>query len=101
VHHSHCAFVNFQTRAGAEAAAESCQGKAVISGCPLRIQWGRPKPLGGMERPSVPEAGRIVARQEDATASVEKNKAIDLASIPLALPPGADSNVVYASQKPL
>jgi len=45
-HRSHCAFINFSTRAGAEAAAESCQGKVVIAGCPLRIQWGRPRPIG-------------------------------------------------------
>lgn len=49
-HRSHCAFINFQARDGAEAAAEACQGKAVIAGCPLRVQWGRPKPLDGMER---------------------------------------------------
>ncbi|KAI9820299.1 MAG: Pre-mRNA-splicing factor slt11 [Pycnora praestabilis] len=49
-HRSHCAFVNFASRQGAEAAAEACQGKAVIQGCPLRIQWGRPRPLDNMER---------------------------------------------------
>jgi len=49
-HRSHCAFMNFQTRAGAEAAAEACQGKAVVKGVPLRVQWGKPKPLDTMDR---------------------------------------------------
>src|SRR5690606_390283 len=33
-----------------EAAAEHCQGKAVVQGCPLRVQWGKPKPLDNMDR---------------------------------------------------
>ncbi|MCJ1289510.1 Pre-mRNA-splicing factor slt11 [Xylographa carneopallida] len=49
-HRAHCAFINYATREGAEAAAEACQGKAVISGCPLRVQWGRPRPLDNMEK---------------------------------------------------
>lgn len=57
-HRSHCAFINYQTRSAAEAAAESCQGKAVIAGCPLRVQWGRPKPLDNMERQPRTDARR-------------------------------------------
>ena len=49
-HRAHCAFINYATRQGAEAAAEACQGKAVIAGCPLRVQWGRPKPLDNMDK---------------------------------------------------
>lgn len=49
-HRSHCAFVNYATREGAEAAAAHCQGKAVVRGCPLRVQWGKPRPLDNMER---------------------------------------------------
>lgn len=49
-HRSHCAFVNFATREAAEAAAEQCQGKAVVQGCPIRVQWGKPRPLDNMER---------------------------------------------------
>lgn len=49
-HRSHCAFVNYATRAGAETAANACQGKAVIEGCPLRVRWGKPKPLDNMDR---------------------------------------------------
>jgi pre-mRNA-splicing factor RBM22/SLT11 len=40
--------VNYATRASAEAAALQCQGKAVIKGCPLRVRWGKPKPLDSM-----------------------------------------------------
>ncbi|KAI5794377.1 hypothetical protein DFH27DRAFT_516329 [Peziza echinospora] len=58
VHRSRAAFVNFQTRAAAEAAAESCQGKAVIAGCPLRVQWGRPRPLGNIDRAQAAQIGR-------------------------------------------
>ena len=49
-HMSHCAFINFQDREGAEAAAAALQGRAVISGCPLRVQWGRPRPIGTMDK---------------------------------------------------
>ncbi|KAB8237196.1 Pre-mRNA-splicing factor slt11 [Aspergillus alliaceus] len=49
-HRAHSAFVNFATREGAEAAAQHCQGKAIIQGCPLRIRWGKPKPLDNMDR---------------------------------------------------
>lgn len=49
-HMSHCAFVNYETREAAEKAAEACQGRAVIAGCPLRIRWGQPKAIGNMSR---------------------------------------------------
>ncbi|PYH42997.1 Pre-mRNA-splicing factor ECM2 [Aspergillus saccharolyticus JOP 1030-1] len=49
-HRAHSAFINFATREGAEAAAKHCQGKAVLQGCPLRIRWGKPKPLDNMDR---------------------------------------------------
>ena len=49
-HRAHCAFVNYATREGAEAAAAHCQGKAVIQGCPLRVKWGKPKPLDNTDR---------------------------------------------------
>jgi pre-mRNA-splicing factor RBM22/SLT11 len=49
-HMSHCAFINYETREGAEAAAAACQGKAVIAGCPLRVRWGQPKPIGLMNK---------------------------------------------------
>lgn len=49
-HRSHCAFINYATREGAESAAAECQGKAVIQGCPLRVKWGKPKPLDNTDR---------------------------------------------------
>ncbi|PYI36143.1 pre-mRNA splicing factor slt-11 [Aspergillus indologenus CBS 114.80] len=49
-HRAHSAFINFATREGAEAAAKHCQGKAVLQGCPLRVRWGKPKPLDNMDR---------------------------------------------------
>ncbi|KAL7785609.1 hypothetical protein V8C37DRAFT_393578 [Trichoderma ceciliae] len=49
-HMSHCAFINYETREGAEKAAAACQGRAVIAGCPLRIRWGQPKAIGTMDR---------------------------------------------------
>lgn len=60
-HRSHAAFINYATREGAEAAAEHCQGKAVIAGCPLRVQWSKPKALDHLdteERMSYARAGR-------------------------------------------
>ena len=49
-HRSHCAFINYATREGAEAAAANCAGKAVVQGCPLRVKWGKPKPLDNTDR---------------------------------------------------
>ena len=64
-HRSHCAFINYAAREGAEAAAEACQGRAVISGCPLRVQWGKPKPLDSMEQ----DVRMMHARQGRETAA--------------------------------
>ena len=64
-HRSHCAFVNYATRGAAEAAAAHCQGKAVISGCPLKVQWGKPRPLDNMdkdERMAIAREGRDTAK---------------------------------------
>lgn len=64
-HRSHCAFVNYATRAAAEAAATHCQGRAVISGCPLKVQWGKPRPLDNMdkdERMAIARQGRDTAK---------------------------------------
>ena len=109
-HRAHCAFLNYTTRQGAETAAEACQGKAVIKGCPLRVQWGKPKPLDTMERDQ-----RIsYAREGRATASAIAGgsaRGLDGASrgaiaaapeedldslVALAPPPGTDE-VQYAS----
>ncbi|ORX67070.1 Pre-mRNA-splicing factor RBM22 [Linderina pennispora] len=41
-----CAFVNFKTRAGAEAAAQAVIGGCVIGGKSIRVAWGRARPKG-------------------------------------------------------
>ena len=107
-HRAHCAFVNYATREGAEAAAEHCQGKAVIQGCPLRVQWGRPRPLDSMEK----EERMDLARQgrDTAKATTTGNSSTNMAAgliaggpsqeepdnIVPAAPPGQD-DVQYAS----
>ncbi|KAL8947406.1 MAG: hypothetical protein Q9222_006314 [Ikaeria aurantiellina] len=107
-HRAHCAFINYATREGAEAAAEHCQGKAVIQGCPLRVQWGRPRPLDSMdreERMSLARQGRDTAK---ATAAVNQTTTPtggnllgapsqeDVGDIVPAAPPGED-DVQYAA----
>lgn len=60
-HRAHCAFVNYVERPAAEKAAEHCRGRAVVQGCPLRVQWGKPKPLDNLdneERMKNARAGR-------------------------------------------
>ena len=108
-HRAHCAFINYASREDAEAAAEHCQGKAVIAGCPLRVQWGRPRPLDNMEREermSIARQGRDTAKAIAATSGstasasaeagsgVVEHPADDMAAI--APPPGQD-DVQYAS----
>lgn len=109
-HRSHCAFINFATREGAETAAQQCQGKAIIQGCPLRVRWGKPKPLDNTDRDQRMEWARegrqtAVATQpshkdrrakategDDVTAEGE----LDDDKYTVAAPPGA-GQVTYAS----
>jgi pre-mRNA-splicing factor RBM22/SLT11 len=109
-HRAHCAFLNYATRQGAETAAEACQGKAIIKGCPLRVQWGKPKPLDTMERDqriSYAREGRATASaiagasargpggaSRGAIAAAPEEDLDSLAT--LAPPPGTDE-VQYAS----
>ena len=110
-HRAHCAFINYATREGAEAAAEACQGRAVIAGCPLRVQWGRPRPLDNMEkeeRMATARQGRDTAAAIAAANGEDLRSPVEGASGALALqrgedplrsiapPPGQD-DVVYAS----
>ena len=77
-HRSHCAFMNYMTRESAEKAAAACQGRAVIKGVPLRVQWGKPKPLDNMDRDKRMEnarAGRATAKAVAGGAG-QKRKAI-------------------------
>lgn len=108
-HMSHCAFINFATREGAEAAAEALQGRAVIAGCPLRVQWGRPRPIGTMdrdERIATGREGRSAFRASGSRAGEGGKAAGGYIEAPppdplenmsvVAPPPGAD-DVQYAS----
>ncbi|KAL2117724.1 hypothetical protein VTJ04DRAFT_7384 [Mycothermus thermophilus] len=114
-HMTHCAFVNYETREGAEKAAAECKGRAVIAGCPLRIRWSVPKAIGTMNkeerremlldgRSAFPEANRRAQKtagnggagsQGDGSAQQQKS-ADDLSAVPVAAPPGA-ADVQYAS----
>lgn len=105
-HRAHCAFINFATREGAEAAAQHCKGKAVIQGCPLRVRWGKPKPLDNMDR----EERMKNAREGRMTAQAQKDgesgqRAITAAGEPttekprsfLVAPPPGSGDVQYSS----
>lgn len=107
-HRSHCAFINYVSREAAEAAADHCQGKAVISGCPLRVQWGKPRPLDNMEK----DERMALARQgRDTAKALKVLNGPDLSStsypeIPLQentddiaaiVPPPGQDDVQYAS----
>lgn len=108
-HMSHCAFVNYSTREGAEAAADALQGRAVIAGCPLRVQWGRPRPIGTMDREERVATGREgrgafagsdVSREIEGTHSTGLSRAPpqdDLASMSAVAPPPGSEDVQYAS----
>ncbi|KAK4117801.1 hypothetical protein N656DRAFT_774024 [Canariomyces notabilis] len=113
-HMTHCAFVNYETREGAEKAAAECKGRAVIAGCPLRIRWSVPKPIGTMDkeeraemlrdgRSAFPEARRRGGPQQKALQDGSAQGAgaaaagqDDLSNLAVAAPPGA-ADVQYAS----
>jgi pre-mRNA-splicing factor RBM22/SLT11 len=107
-HRSHCAFINYVNRADAEAAAAKCQGKAVIQGCPLRVRWGKPKPLDNMdreERIKNAREGRQAAGPGPKTGGAGK-KAVTAAGEPaeqnkaqgnVVAPPPGSGDVQYAS----
>ncbi|KAE9365352.1 Pre-mRNA-splicing factor slt11 [Stipitochalara longipes BDJ] len=106
-HMSHCAFINYATREGAEAAAEALQGRAVIAGCPLRVQWGRPRPIGTMdkdERIATGREGRSAfsdVTSQGSGGGVRRATAVtpkdDLASMAAVAPPPGQDDVHYAS----
>ncbi|KAJ5771184.1 uncharacterized protein N7511_003235 [Penicillium nucicola] len=106
-HRSHCAFINYVTRADAEAAAAHCQGKAIIEGCPLRVRWGKPKSLDNLDR----EERMANAREGRQTVgSVGKGKQVDRRAVTagegadqeqtrthVVAPPPGSGEVQYAS----
>jgi pre-mRNA-splicing factor RBM22/SLT11 len=111
-HRSHCAFINYATREGAEAAAEHCQGRAVVKGCPLRVKWGKPKPLDSTDREQRMEWAREGRQTAEAVKAAQSGQGAittgessgqgaaeeEEPSIVLVAPPGAEkSEVQYAS----
>jgi pre-mRNA-splicing factor RBM22/SLT11 len=100
-HMSHCAFINYETREGAEKAAAACQGRAVIAGCPLRIRWGQPKAIGTMDREQryqMLQDARIRQNksQQHVIESGQQPSAANRAAI-APPPPGAEDEPTYAS----
>jgi len=111
-HMSHCAFINYETREGAERAADACKGRAIIAGCPLRVRWSQPKPIGTMnreERAEMIRDGRSAfadrRRGQGNQKQIEGGSAQDGSGTPqqeapqlsaVAAPPGAN-DVNYAS----
>lgn len=108
-HRSHCAFMNYMDRAGAEAAAAACQGRAIVKGVPLRVQWGRPKPLDNMDREqrmANARAGRMLqstkrALDSDdvkATVDLSNTKTVDdLSALEAMAPPPGQGDIEYAA----
>ena len=104
-HRSHAAFLNYATREGAEAAAEHCQGRAVIAGCPLRVNWARPKALDHLdteERMAYARAGRDTAKAIKAVdrtpaPEIEGGQPQELEQTAAVAPPPGKEDVNYAS----
>jgi len=99
-------------RSSAEKAAAACQGRALVKGVPLRVQWGRPKPLDSMDRDTRMENARSGRSTQGSKPAGGPQKAIagssakaiappaptdDLDSLLVAAPPGADDRQ-YAAQ---
>ncbi|KAK4103361.1 hypothetical protein N658DRAFT_565727 [Parathielavia hyrcaniae] len=112
-HMTHCAFVNYETRDGAERASAECKGRAVIAGCPLRIRWSVPKAIGTMNkeeraqmlhdgRSAFPQANRRGPRKAIESGAAQGGdlaaaQGDDLSGLVVAAPPGASDDVQYAS----
>lgn len=104
-HMSHCAFVNYETREAAEKAAEACQGRAVIAGCPLRVRWGVPKAIGTMDKEQRSSMLQD-ARRTHSVGRGQSNRAVEGGGAPrleaprpppIAAPPGTSDEPNYAS----
>ena len=112
-HRSHCAFMNYMTRQDAETAAAACQGKAIVKGVPLRVQWGKPKPLDSLDREvrmAHAKAGRetvaainaasgrpAITGRANAGGSSEAQEDDYSSMAAVAPPPGSEDEVQYAS----
>lgn len=106
-HRSHCAFVNYVSRESAEKAAQGCQGRAVVKGVPLRVQWGKPKPLDSLDRETRMEHARAArGANGQAKAKQGQQKAIESApgaggqerdGLAAVAPPPGQGEVQYAA----
>jgi pre-mRNA-splicing factor RBM22/SLT11 len=104
-HRSHCAFMNYMDRAGAEAAAAACQGRAVVKGVPLRVQWGKPRTLDNMDRTdriANAQAGRgsqQTSKRPSGQKAIAGSSAApeDLDSLGAVAPPPGQGDVDYAA----
>ncbi|KAK9236200.1 hypothetical protein V1525DRAFT_363312 [Lipomyces kononenkoae] len=111
-HRSRCAFINYNNREAAEVAAAATGTAVVIHGCPLRVTWGRPRPIGDeahsmqnvklalANKRKIIEEAREKLRKEQSSGGGEGSGA-DESTIDLEpkLPPGL-APVTYSSQKP-
>lgn len=107
-HMSHCAFINYETREAAEKAADACRGRAIISGCPLRVRWGVPKAIGMMNREQrgqmLMDARRGLAGARGAGRNGDQRQITDgqsgesaASETAVAPPPGVGDGPQYAS----
>ncbi|PHH58974.1 hypothetical protein CDD81_3978 [Ophiocordyceps australis] len=102
-HMSHCAFINYETREAAEKAAAACQGRAVISGCPLRIRWGQPRAVGNMnkeERAQMLRDARLprtLGRNQQHCIEGGEGQPGSAGVSMIAAPPGAEDTPQYSS----
>ncbi|KAJ5835242.1 hypothetical protein N7447_001268 [Penicillium robsamsonii] len=107
-HRSHCAFINYVNRADAETAANHCQGKAIIKGCPLRVRWGKPKPLDNLDREermqnaregrqTVGSVGKGKQADRQAITSAGEGAGQEKAQPHVVAPPPGSGEVQYAS----
>lgn len=107
-HRSHCAFINYVNRADAETAANHCQGKAIIQGCPLRVRWGKPKPLDNLDREermqnaregrqTVGSVGKGKQADRRAVTSAGEGAGQEKAQPHVVAPPPGSGEVQYAS----
>ena len=113
VHKARSAFVNFATRAGAEKAVkEACgTGDIVIKSNPLRVQWGKPRPLGPIAEEQAREIGQAKRKREQIQAKHNRDeRRRNPAMVAVgegagrnvnlrAAPPGADGGTKYKSQR--
>ncbi|KAI9352278.1 putative RNA-binding protein [Zopfochytrium polystomum] len=87
---SKCAFINFASRAAAEAAIEKTGGLVAIKGHEMRVQWGKGRPIGPKDSSAVELA--------EAPGSVDGF--VDPDTLPAVPPPPGAGQLVYASTDP-